>query len=667
MSTLVLVPIFFALADICFAYYLYRKIKKDDTGENNIVEIARAIRQGARAFLIREFKSMAVVFLLVAIVLALIQKTILAPVIFLLGAVISSLTGYLSIMISTMANPRIINKALKNFSDGFRIIIKDGQILGFLINGIGFLGILIVWIIFCPDRVNLLINYAFGTSLVALFMRVGSGIFTKSADIGVDLADKFKSEDPGGEAKKSAFMTDNIGNNIGDITGKGSDLFESYVSSIIAAMVIGVVGFGTKGLFLPLMLVSVGIIGSFAGSFMIMRSKKILEANINVAKRVVQNSLIVANSIVAILSFILVQFYFHDLRLFWIILLSLVSGFVINKAIEYYTSTDKKPVLEVAKATQIGPSNVIMEGLAMAMKNIVVPVLTIVVTISLAYYLGNLYDATFGGFYGIALASVSILGVLGINLSIESFGSIADNAIGLTEMSDLNIEDKRKVAELKTISSRTTAIGKGFNIGSAALVALAWLVIYVNIGELPIVNLLGIKVIIGIFIGAILPFLFSALLINSVSRGALEILNEIKRQNKTADGVSNGGVDYKNCTDLATKITLKEMVLPAILGIIVPILMGIIFGKEAVVGTLLGTLSSGLILSVFMTGAGNIWHNVRKYIEAGNLGGTDTEGYKAAIVGDTLGDPLKDAAGPSINILIKITAIVALLALPLFI
>jgi len=667
MSILILIPIVLAVVDLVFVLYIFNKINRSEKGEGKALEIAKAIQDGAKAFLIREFKTMAIVFILVAIVLGLIQKTYLAPLMFLFGAVISSLTGYLGMMVSTMANVKTAHKAQKNFAESFNISIWGGEVMGFLVVGLGLLGIILAWGIFTGFKnAELLINYAFGASFVALFMRVGGGIFTKSADVGADLVGKTELGIPEDDPRNPAVIADNVGDNVGDIAGMGSDLFESYVSSIAAAMVIGSVAFiGNHGIFLPLLLASVGLLSSLAGSLFIKVSKELVQADFTKQtagiRKAMGKGIILANVLMIIGSFLVIHFYVHNYKLFIAVLLSVVSGYIIGKSTEYYTSEQKKPTQDIAIATQAGPSGVILEGLTVGMKSSVIPVISVAVTIVFSYH--------FAGLYGIALAGVGILGVLGINLSTDCYGPIADNAAGISEMADLPPEARQRTEALDAVGNSTAAAGKGFAIGSAALAALAWLVTFAQQGGLSSVNLFDAKTIAGVFIGAMLPFLFASLTMKSVSHGALEIVNEVRRQFKEKKGLIDGTeqADHKACIDLATKRSLKEMSFPALLVIVVPIIIGVIFGKAAVTGALLGALSSGFILAIFMANAGGAWDNAKKYIEAGNLGGKGSEAHKAAVIGDTIGDPFKDTAGPSLNILIKLIGVVALLSLPLFI
>lgn len=656
------IPLIAVIFSLIWVYYLYLKIRKTDTGTEKMKEIALAIKQGAKAFLEREFKTMTLVFILAAIILWVLNRSFIPPLLFLLGAVTSSFAGFIGMMNATSANVRTTNQARKSFPQSFKIAMQGGEVMGFLVVGLGLLGVLIFYLIFKDP--SLLINYAFGASFVALFMRVGGGIFTKSADIGADLVGKTELNIPEDDPRNPAVIADNVGDNVGDTAGMGADLFESYVSSIIAAMVIGIMIFGEKGVILPLILAAWGILSSLIGGLFVRVSKETEKEEFiqqtEKVRRAMEKGIIIANILMVLASFITNWFLFDDLNLFWVVLLGLIAGFVIGKTTEYYTSEKRKPTQEIAKATQVGTPNVILEGLIVGMKSTVLPVLTVAITVVLAYYLG--------GLYGIALASVGMLGVLGINLSTDCYGPIADNAAGIAEMAELEPEVRQKVEALDAVGNSTAATGKGFAIGAAALAALSWLATYSQQSNLDFIDLLNSKVLAGIFIGAVLPFLFSAMAMKGVNQGALEIVKEVRRQFKEKKGLMEGKekADYKRCIDIATKRALKEMIYPAVMVVILPIIIGVTLGKMAVAGMLVGALSTGFLLALLMANAGAAWDNAKKYIEAGNLGGKGSPQHKAAVVGDTIGDPFKDTAGPSLNILIKLISVVSLIALPLF-
>jgi len=659
---LIYIPFIIAILDLIFVFFLIQRLKKVSSGGEKIRTIAEAIREGAKTFLKREFITMLFIFVLVAVGLGFLNKGFFAPLIFLMGAFVSCLAGYIGMMVSTSANVKTTHSAEKSFSKAFQTAIWGGEVMGFLVVGLGLFGVVAIWLIF--KDIDLLINYALGASLVALFMRVGGGIFTKSADVGADLVGKIEKGIPEDDPRNPAVIADQVGDNVGDIAGMGSDLFESYVSTIIAASVIGIAVFGSKGLILPMLLAGAGIISSLIGTFFVRVSKKSVlqefSKQTESVRKAMERGVIVANILMLAAAYLLTSLFFKNLSLFWPILFGLLAGWLIGKTSEYFTSEKRKPVLEIAHAGESGPSNVIIEGLIVGMKSTVIPVLAVSATIVLSYY--------FGGLYGIALASVGILGVLGINLSTDCYGPIADNAAGIAEMGGLEPEVRQRVEALDAVGNSTAAVGKGFAIGAAALAALAWLVTYAQRINLTSINLLEPKLLAGIFVGAMLPFLFSALTMKGVSRGALEIVKEVRRQFREKIGLMGGTEkpDYRACVDLATKRALKEMIVPGILVILTPIMVGLVLGKEAVAGTLVGALSTGFLMALFMANSGAAWDNAKKYIEAGNLGGKGSDVHKAVVVGDTVGDPFKDTAGPALNILIKLISVVALISLALF-
>ena len=660
------IPFIVSVLDLFFEVFLIQKLKKISSGGQKARKIGKAIKSGAQAFLQREFKTMSWIFLLVAIGLGFLGKSALPSFIFIIGAICSSLAGYIGMMISTSANVKTSSSAEKSFGKAFNTAITGGQVMGFLVVGLGLLGVLIVWLIF--KEVGLLINFALGASLVALFMRVGGGIFTKSADVGADLVGKMEKGIPEDDPRNPAVIADQVGDNVGDIAGMGSDLFESYVSTIIATMVIGATIYGQKGIIFPLLLAAVGIFSSWFGTLFVRVAKNSEDTNkeefleqTNKVRKAMEKGVLVANVLMLFGAYFLTTYFFQSLNQFWAIIFGLISGLIIGKTTEYYTSEKKKPTLQIAEAAQSGASSVMIEGLIVGFRSTVLPVLSIAITIILAYH--------FSGLYGIALASLGVLGVLGINLSTDCYGPIADNAEGISEMADMEDVVHQRVEALDAVGNSTAAVGKGFAIGAAALAGLSWLATYAQKIGLDVINILDPKILAGLFIGAMLPFLFSALTMKGVSRGALEIVKEVRRQFREKIGLMEGKVDadYKSCVDIATKRSLKEMIAPAVLVILTPIIVGLFLGAEAVAGTLVGALSTGFLLALFMANSGAAWDNAKKYIEAGNLGGKGSEAHKASIVGDTVGDPFKDTAGPSLNILIKLISVVALISSALFV
>lgn len=655
-------PIIVSLFAIVFVFFLIRQIQKTSSGTQRMQEISQAIREGASAFLKREFKTMIPIFFLIALVLGIIQRSFLAPLIFLIGAGASSLAGFLGMAVSTRANARVTNVARYSFPKSFQIAIFGGEVMGFLVVGLGLLGIAIIWFLF--EDAKILLNYAFGASLIALFLRVGGGIFTKSADVGADLVGKLEKGIPEDDPRNPAVIADAVGDNVGDIAGMGSDLFESYVASIIAAMVIGIANFGQKGLFLPLILAPAGILSSILGSFLVKVSGKIEKADFltqtQQIRKAMERGIIITNLLMIGAVYIIVSKFFDKSGLFFAYLAGLAVGLLVGKVTEFYTSEKRRPVLRIAKASKTGASTVIVEGLSVGMESTLLPVIGVAIAMVLAFY--------FGGLYGIALAGVGILGALGINLSTDCYHPIVDNAAGISQMASLEPEVRKTTDALDAVGNTTAATGKGFAITSAALVALAWLSTFFETANLQIVSLLDSKVLAGLFIGAILPFLFSSLLMRAVAKGALEVVREVRRQFREISGIMEGKVkpEYGRCVDLTTKRALKEMIVPGILVILTPIVVASLLGLEALAGLLAGSIICGFLLALFMANAGGAWDNAKKYIESGRLGGKGSEAHKASVVGDTVGDPMKDCSGPAINILIKLVGIISLIFLPFF-
>jgi len=651
-----------AVISILFSLYLVFNINKAPSGSEKMKEVAKEIHKGAQIFLKKEFKAMAVLFLIIGLMLWYLNKSYVPPLIFLGGAFTSALAGFLGMWVATKTNVRVTQAARKDFPDSFKLAFQGGKMMGFLVVGLGLLGIMLLWMI--TKKPPLLINYAFGASLVALFMRVGGGVYTKSADVGADLVGKVEQGIPEDDPRNPGVIADQVGDNVGDTAGMGSDLFESYVSSIIAVMVLGMAKFGFEGLILPVVLAAAGIISSLIGSFIIRIPSKFKESDFSVqtqkVRRAMQSGTLFANLLMIIASYFIVQSVLGRIEYFYVIVLGLATGYLIGWTTEYFTSEERKPVLGIAKASETGSSMVITEGLTVGMKSVFLPALAVATTVVLAYY--------FGEFYGVALASVGILGTLGLNLSTDCYGPIADNAAGISETADLKGEVRKRTEALDAVGNTTAATGKGFAIGAAALAALAWLATYFEQANMDTVNFLNPGLIAGLLVGGGLTFLFSSLSLKAVSEGAEKVVKEVRRQFEEIEGLLKGEAkaDYEKCIALTTEEALKRMVLPALIVVVAPILIGLLLGPEAIGGLLAGALITAFPMALFMANSGGAWDNAKKYIEAGNLGGKGSEAHKAAVVGDTIGDPFKDTAGPSLNILIKLLGVVSLISLPLF-
>jgi len=664
MNTLFNLPVIFYVAiasgvSFLFLFYSIRSILSESSGNALMQEIAESIQKGAATFLRREFKVLSIVLIVIAVALFFVNKA--EALTFLFGAVVSATAGVVGMKVATSANVRTTEALKTSFSKGFKIAFSGGAVMGIAVVSFGLLGVGIVY--FFTQDTGTLIGYAFGSSLVALFMRVGGGIFTKSADIGADLVGKVEAGIPEDDYRNPATIADNVGDNVGDVAGMGSDLFESYVSAIIAAIILGTALLGEKGAALPMLLASFGIIVSLIGISFVRIPKSIeklsFEEQTKKIRAAMNKGVVISNLLMVVVAFFLIQNMFEDLNLFYTLVVGMAIGFIIGKATEYYTASDKPPTQSIVEASQTGPSTNIIQGIYVGMMSSLVPVLAVAI--------GTVIVFELSGLYGIAIASVGIVVVLGINLSMDSYGPIADNAAGIAEMSGLGEDVRKKADALDSVGNTTAAIGKGFAIGSAALASLAWVAMFFHEAGIADVSLINPRVIAGIFIGSMLTYVFSALLMRAVGKGGFAVVQEVRRQFKEIPGLLEGKAkaDHNLVVDITTQRALKDMVVPGILVIATPLLVGIIGGTDAIGGLLIGALSTGFLTALFMSNAGGAWDNAKKYIEAGNAGGKGSDVHKAAVVGDTVGDPFKDTAGPSLNILIKLIGKVAVISIPL--
>ena len=664
-------------AALIFAAYKFFAVKKLPEGTAEMSSISAKIRSGAMAYLKRQYKTVGIFFVVMAVLLSILAAagflSVFVPFAFLTGGFFSGLSGFVGMKIATYANTRTANGAREGLNKGLKIAFSSGAVMGMTVVGLGLLDIsfwfiLLKFVFKLPieEIMAAMLTFGMGASSMALFARVGGGIFTKAADVGADLVGKVEAGIPEDDPRNPACIADNVGDNVGDVAGMGADLYESYVGSIISCGALAVAaGLGVSGVLLPMLIAALGIITSIISTFFVSTKE-------NADQKMLLGSLRKGTYTAAILSaigsLILIKVLLPgQMGLFGAVVSGLLAGVLIGFFTEYYTSDSYKPTQKLSESSKTGAATIIIDGIALGMRSTAIPVIIVGASVIISYFFAGGKASFENGLYGVGLSAVGMLSTLGITLATDAYGPVADNAGGIAEMSGLPSEVRDRTDALDSLGNTTAATGKGFAIGSAALTALALIVSYTD-------KVNGIKpdslnlsitnpaTLIGLFVGAMLPFLFSAMTMQAVGRAAQKIVVEVRRQFREIKGLLDGkaDADYETCVDICTKSSLKEMIAPAALGVLSPIVVGLVLGCNGVVGMLAGALVSGFVLAVMMANSGGAWDNAKKYIEAGHCNGKGSENHKAAVVGDTVGDPFKDTSGPSVNILIKLLSMVSI-------